>query len=183
MALFGRRTILAATDLMADWGHTAIDRFMLEHALEDIVRGNSRADRANSLGRHLIRNPDALNEDGENLADAVVTELVRYAAGRSAGGYPEQFNIDEFRRRFAALHRGLERDGFSVETGELRRALPEALDLPRADDEVHAALDQSGFTVSKGHLDQGIAAHARGDWAAANAQLRAFIESLLDSIA
>jgi len=65
----------------------------------------------------------------------------------------------------------------------LRRALPQVLDLPAADDEVHLLLDGYGFAVPKGHLDQGIAAHARGDWAAANAQFRPFIESLFDSIA
>jgi hypothetical protein len=98
-------------------------------------------------------------------------------------GYPRAFSFDVFRERYPVLNRGLERDGFTVEDGHLRRALPEALDLPRADDEVHALLDRYGFAVSRGHLDQGIAAHARGDWAAANAQFRAFIESLFDAIA
>ena len=115
MAQFSRRTILASTDLMANWGHTNIDRFLLEYGLEETVRGNSMANRANALGRHLIANPDALSEDGENLADSVVGKLVE--------------------------------------------------------------------SVSRGHLDQGIAAHVRGDWAAANAQFRSFIESLFDSVA
>lgn len=183
MAQFTRRTILAATDTMANWGHTDIDRFLLEHALENAVRGNSRADRANALGRYLIANVDALNEDGVNLADAAVGELVAGALRNSVDGYPREFSFGVFRERYPALHRGLERDGFTVEDGTLRRALPEALDLPRADDEVHALLDRYGFAVSRGHLDQGIAAHARGDWAAANAQFRPFIESLFDSIA
>ena len=39
------------------------------------------------------------------------------------------------------------------------------------------------YEVPRGHLDQAIAAHARGDWAAANAQLRTFTESLFDHIA
>ena len=81
------------------------------------------------------------------------------------------------------MHRALERDGFTVEDGTLRRTLPDALALPQADDEVHALLDHYGFGTSRGHLDQGIAAHVRGDWAAANAQFRAFIESLLDEVA
>jgi len=34
-----------------------------------------------------------------------------------------------------------------------------------------------------GHFDQAIAAHSRGDWAAANAQFRPFVEGLLDEIA
>lgn len=183
MAQFSRRMILAATDLMASWGHTFIDRFLLEYGLENTVTGNSRADRANALGRHLIANPDALSEDGENLTDSVVGQLVENAVCASKDGYPREFSFDVFRQNYPALHRGLERDGFTVEDGQLRRALPEALDLPKADDEVHALLNQYGFAVSRGHLDQGIAAHARGDWAAANAQFRPFIESLFDSIA
>ena len=183
MAQFSRRTILAATDLMANWGHTNIDRFLLECGLEETVRGNSMANRANALGRHLIANPDALSEDGENLTDSIVGKLVDSAVRSSTDGYPREFSFDVFRQNYPALHRGLERDGFTAEDGQLRRALPEALDLPRADDEVHALLNQCGFAVPRGHLDQGIAAYARGDWAAANAQFRPFIESLFDSIA
>lgn len=183
MAQFSRRTILAATDLMANWGHTNIHRFLLEHGLEETVRGNSMANRANALGKHLINNPEVQNEDGVNQTDAIVGLLVEGAIRNSVDGYPREFSFNRFREQYPALHRGLERDGFTVEGGQLRRALPEALDLPKADDEVHALLDRYAFTVSKGHLDQGIAAHARGDWAAANAQFRPFIESLFDAIA
>jgi hypothetical protein len=52
MPQFSRRTILAATDLVANSGHTNIDRFLLEYGLEETVRGHSMADRANALGRH-----------------------------------------------------------------------------------------------------------------------------------
>jgi hypothetical protein len=183
MPQFSRRTVLAATDVLAGWSHTDIDRFLLEFGLEETVRGNSRADRANALGRQLIRSPDETSEDGENLTDAIIKQLVGHAIGRSAHGYPREFNFDTFRTTYPALYRGLERDCFTVEDGQLRRALPVELDLPIADDEVHALLDRYGFAVSEGHLDQGIAAHARGDWAAANAQFRPFIESLFDAIA
>lgn len=183
MAQFSRRTILAATDLMANWGHTNIDRFALEHALEETVRGSSMANKALALGRHLVSHPNTLNEDGVNMTDAIVSELVAGALQNSLDGYPREFSFDVFRERYPALHRGLERDGFTVEDGQLRRALPRELDLPAADDEVHTLLDRYGFGVAKGHLDQGIAAHARGDWAAANGQFRPFIENLFDVIA
>jgi hypothetical protein len=48
--------------------------------------------------------------------------------------------------------------------------LPEAVDLPAADDEVQHLIDRSGFQIPKGHLDQALAARTRGDWAAANSQ-------------
>jgi hypothetical protein len=184
MAQFSRRTILAATDLLGNFfTHSGIDRFLLDHGLENSIGGSSKESRGNELAKYLIKDPEVRNEYGENLTDAVVSALVGRAIVGSYSGYPREFSFEEFQKGYPALHRALERDGFTVQGGELRRTLPEVLDLPRADDEVHTLLDQYGFTVSKGHLDQGIAAHARGDWAAANAQFRPFIESLFDSIA
>lgn len=40
-----------------------------------------------------------------------------------------------------------------------------------------------GFERSLGHLNQAVSGHGRGDWAAANSQLRTFVESLLEEIA
>lgn len=88
-----------------------------------------------------------------------------------------------------ALARGVARDGYVAAFDEesrrptLRAALPEELGLPAVDDEVHELLKHFGFSEPLGHLGQGIEAHARGDWAAANAQFRAFRERLFDAIA
>lgn len=85
--------------------------------------------------------------------------------------------------------RGLALDGYVVTWNDeariplLRAALPDEVDLPAADDEVHQLLKQLGFTVPLGHLDQAIDAHTRGDWAAANSQIRTFLEGLLSDIA
>jgi len=183
MPQFTRRTILSAADMIASFGHTGVDRFLLEHGLENAGIIGSLQARANGLARYLLDNPEQRDEDGRNLTDTVVESLVQRAISECAYGYSSEFDYDRFRESYAALHRGLERDGFTVEGGQLRRALPEALDLPSADDEVHSLLDQYGFNTAKGHLDQAIAAHARGDWAAANAQFRPCIESLLDEVA
>ena len=108
-----------------------------------------------------------------SLAEAIVREALAFLAQEQ----PQS----------QRLLRGLARDGFVVEwvDGEprLRAALPEQLQLPTTDDEVHALLDTLGFKTSAGHLAQAIDAHTRGDWAAANSQLRTFIESLFDEIA
>lgn len=135
----------------------------------------------NSLARYLLRDPLRLGEDGRNLIDAVVEDLARRAI-RNSTGY-QGFDYSVFQRDYASLNRALERDGFNVENGELQRALPQDLQLPEALDEVHALLRRYGFHVAEGHLDQAINAHARGEWAAANAQLRAFAENIFDEIA
>ena len=152
--------------------HAEIDRLALEYGLEGVVVGYSKADKVNALGRYLVRNPKAITDTGENLTDAITLALVSQAVQASFRGHPREFSFEEFQENYPNLHRGLERDGFTVENGELRRTLPEALDLPQADDEVHRLLDHYGFAVPRGHLDQGIAAHVRGEWAGANAQFR-----------
>ena len=43
-------------------------------------------------------------------------------------------------------------------------------------------LDRYGFGTAKGHLEQAMENHARGNWAAANGQLRTFFDALLDGI-
>lgn len=183
MAQFSRRTILAATDLLTDRTHSGIDRFALEHGLEAIAQGASKVDKTNAIGKYLVQNPLVNNDYGENLSDSVVIATLKTAIDRSSSEYPFVFRFADFQANFAALHRGLERDGFTVEDGTLRRILPGMIDLPAADDEVHLLLDRFGLLVPRGHLDQGITAHVRGQWAAANAQFRTFIESLLDEIA
>jgi len=168
MAQYSRKTILAATDLLENAGHSRITRFLFEHELEGRVLGASMRDRATGVSRYLLEDPERLNEDGENLTDAVINDLIAELVQRYVR-YGE-FNYEDFSTHNESLNRGLARDGFTVEGGKLRRTLPSQIDLPRADDEVHAFLDRFGFGVPKGHLDQAVAAHARGDWAAANAR-------------
>jgi len=97
--------------------------------------------------------------------------------------YDGRFDYQGFSERYSNLNRALERNGFTVEDAQLRRTLPQALDLPQADDEVHAMLVRFRLDVPAGHLGQAIATHAQGNWAAANAQLRSFVEALFDGIA
>lgn len=61
--------------------------------------------------------------------------------------------------------------------------MPEEVDLPAADDEVRALLKHFRFTEPMRHLDLAIETHTRGDWEAANAQLRTFLEGQFDEIA
>jgi len=111
------------------------------------------------------------------LAEAAVREAVGVTVPQHAKAEQERFL------------RGLALDGYVVSWEEdtrtplLRKALPNEVYLPTADDEVHQLLKQFGFNVSLGHLDQAIDAHTRGDWAAANSQMRTFLEGLLSDIA
>lgn len=119
----------------------------------------------------LVRDRPAAAHDGRLIGDLIVEEAVARINERTA----------HTAERFV---RALERAGYVIEgEGQLRQALPEVLDLPAADDEVHAILRQRNLGTPLGHLDQAIDNHARGQWAASNSQCRTFLESLFDEIA
>jgi len=188
MSQFSRKTILAATDIIGRNTHAEIDRLFLEHGLENIdsLRGGSKQNRTNELAKYLIAHPDRTEEDGSNLTDEIVrgtvSDSIEYSK-ISSWGDTSDFDYSKFQQSYPELVRGLERDGFAVRDGTLKRTLPKELDLPQTDDEVHNLLRSHSLTTPAGHLDQAIDAHSRGQWAAANSQIRTFMESLLDEIA
>jgi hypothetical protein len=176
MPQFTRPTINAAGRTIDAWSQSSLDSFLLEHDLDRWPpAGKSVVTRANLLIRYLLDSPDATTGDGENLIDTVVRDLVKRAI-------PVRSDLD-FAEQFRKLARALAVDGFVVTDGELRRAMPVALGVAAADDEVHQLLKRFGFDTPMGHLDQAIKSHGNGLWAAANSQLRSFVEGLIDEIA
>lgn len=178
---FSRRTVIAAVSIIENWTHAEIDRLLLEYELENEIISGSKMDRANSLIRYLLNNPQVEMRNGRNLGDALVQYLAQYAMNQSMRF--DAWDAELMRQRFPRLIHALEQDGYVVDQGVLRRALPEALELPQVDDEVHDVLRQRGFNAPLGHLDQAIEAHSRGNWAAANGQLRTYVEGLFDELA
>ena len=182
---FTRPTIVAATDLLGKRLSQANFDLLLVRigADNEVPLGATKSVAAKTalLAQTAIRFGTRLVEtiDGEVvLAEAIVREAV---ASTIRG---ETADVEQMR-----FLRGLALNGYVVswsdETREpvLRMSLPSVIDLPAGDDEVHKLLKQFSFATPLGHLDQAIDAHTRGDWAAANSQIRSFMESLLNEIA
>ena len=180
---FTRPTIIAAVAFLdASLSQAAFNHMVLRLGLENDIPSDtaiSVSKKADRLGRIVVQRSDETLDTMEgrmSLAEAVVREAIKPMR-------PDPANQSEI-----AFARGLARDGYVVSFDDerkphLRAALPEALGLPTVDDEVHQLLKHFKFIEPLGHLDQGIEAHARGDWAAANAQFRTFLEGLFDDIA
>ena len=180
---FTRPTLLAAIELLERHHSQAqFNQMVLRLGLEEEIPSStstSVAAKSVMLGRIVLQRPTEVVQtvDGSaTLAEAVVREAVLLLRQDHVGVHDEK------------LVRGLARDGYVVswdvpDAPSLRAALPAEVDLPAADDEVHRLLRHFNFVVPLGHLAQAIEAHTRGDWAAANSQLRTFVESLFDDIA
>lgn len=177
---FTRATLLAAVELYERHTRASFDQLLLRLALEgEDISGSVKA-MCGQVGRLVMERSSniVMTVDGAvTLGEAVVREAIKLLNSR--------FESTEQ----TALLRGLSRDGYVIPTDSdgnftnLRIALPEEVDLPATDNEVNELLRHFGFTTPRGHLHQAIEAHTRGDWAAANSQIRTFLESLFDEIA
>lgn len=181
---FTRPTVVAAIEFLGrKLTQAMFDQLIVRMGLdEQLPLGPSKsvsakcALLAHIVNRHATEVINTLN-GSMTMTEAAVREAVNAVVPESA--FTEQ----------AAFLRGLALDGYIVYWDEdtqmptLRAALPDEVELPAADDEVHLLLKKFNFSVSLGHLDQAIEAHTRGDWAAANSQIRTFLEGLLNEIA
>lgn len=180
---FNRPTVIAAANLLTEFTQKELDNLMIQFGLEDRIGagpGLQKQYKANALLKIVLAEPERIVETSTgsmSLSEAMV---------RHAMTVPPRARHGELWTSFC---NGLKRDGFVLieneerRTTELRRMLPESADVAAADDEVHALLRDRDFTTPLGHLQQAIEAHSRGHWAAANSQLRSFLEGLLDEIA
>jgi len=170
--MFSRTTIIKLVNALNFKTHSEVERFALEFALENEIAGSYIKEKEAAIMLYLIQNPDATAPNGTPLGQAIVEHLLLRFTGNSepAEIFPELVN-------------SLEHDGYILDQKGLRRKLPDQIPITTQENELIELLNQFGFTVAKGHYEQAVAAHARGDWAAANAQLRSFVEEFLDRIA
>lgn len=168
---FSRKTILELVKALNFKTYDDITRFCLEFGIEDEISGKYLKEKQTSISAYLIANP---NKNGPNGA-ALQIEVIEHLANGYSGTEP-------FVQRFSDLLHSLERDGFELNDDGLRRILPDILPIAEQEDQILSLIDKFGFVVAKGHYEQAISAHARGEWAAANAQLRTFVEDVLGNI-
>ena len=178
MPQFSRITIIEAIGLLESLTHAKLDRFLLKYRLERIAHRElgPKTAKLNAVIKYLIDNPDEKGPFGANLTFEIIEDVL--------GSISSNIYAPLVEKRLPKLLNSLKRDGYVItDGGGLKTMLPESIKLVEKENELNSLLDKFGFTTTKGHIDQAISAHTRGDWASANAQLRSFMESLFDSIA
>jgi hypothetical protein len=170
--MFSRTTIIKLVNALNLQTHADVDKFALEFALENEISGSYIKQKEASIMRYLVENPDASAPNGTPLIQAVIEHLLSRFRG-----YAEPLE------QFPELINSLDHDGYILDQKGLRKKLPDEIPVAVQENELVQILTEFGFDVAKGHYEQAVAAHTRGDWAAANAQLRSFVEELFNRIA
>ena len=167
--MFSRKTILEIVKALNFQTHDEVNRFCIEFDLEEAISGKYLKEKETSIAKHLISNPGVLGPNGSALS----IEIIDYAIKHHQG-------FESFSESHPDLAHSLDRDGFELTDSVLRRKLPVELPVVEQEDQLISLLKKFGFDTAMGHYDQAVAAHARGEWAAANAQLRTFVEEFFN---
>jgi hypothetical protein len=178
MPQFSRSTIIELVEALAFKTHAEITKFVLRFGIDGDDHSRGLEPRSVGIIHFLIQNEDKRGPLGANIVYEIADYLLEEKVRRSR--WRDELDPEEM---FPRLVRSLWQDGYTIVDGELQRSFPESLELAEPRDELFLLIDTYRYSTARGHLEQAISAHTRGDWASANSQLRSFVESLFDSIA
>ena len=196
MREFNNMTLVAAAEVLSfSNSHSALGLLELEWGIHGRCSQKSIYARISDLARIAIEeNVVVVTTEGPmSLERALIAralssppgnrerpEWIKLVTGLRLDGFDAAEEMEDLPRRYPWDNHG------KSNRFVLRRMLPEevpGMDFREMQSALSMALVRHGFTVAKGHLDQAISAFSRGEWAAANAQLRTFLQDLLDQIA
>ena len=199
--MLSRKTLLEIVFILENWSVAELDRFVVTFGIVIPQQINgltlSRPRKANVI-------LEAISHDGLNgpFSDNIQIDSVQYILEkviREMSTPPAQSDLfgiidgaqtventsieQSFIRLYPRLYNSLKRDGFTVNNENIIPLLPEELIASNVGNELYRLLELYRFLEAKGHLEQAVENHSNANWAAANAQFRTFMESLLTSIA
>lgn len=173
-------TIIEAAELFKYQSHADIGNLILRFNLEGHMSSQmmtSKQHKVNLIIGFAKKNPTHPTSAKSNLSDEIVEEAANLVVRTKS-------LIGSDSTRYEPFLRALSRDGFELtEEGSIQKTLPSEADLPQAESDLYALLDQLNLSTVKGHLEQARDNHSEGNWAAANSQLRSCLEGLFDEIA
>jgi hypothetical protein len=163
--MFSKRSIIILVNTLNFKTKDQIERFSIELEMEDVISGQYMKEKETSITKHLIADGNIKTQSGAPLLVDVIEYLLRNRT--------HQTNTTE-------LENTLAKDGYELSDSSVRKSLPSAIPLVQSENKLLDILNRRGLVVAVGHYEQAIAAHGRGDWAAANAQLRSFVEDFFN---
>jgi hypothetical protein len=167
--MLSRKTFLTLVNALNFQTHDEVDRFCIEFELEHVIPDGAYIKaKETALSKYLIANKEAKGPMGSFLFVEVI-EYVLKTKPHSGG-------------RFSELAHHLEKDGYSLTENSVRASLPSQIPLIQTEDRLLEILKKRRFDIALGHYEQALAAHGRGEWAAANSQLRSLVEEFFNKI-
>jgi hypothetical protein len=180
MAVFSRATVYETLTILEQMSSTTdLISFFYKYGMDSHLNTSSKGAIILSAARFIEKNPEVKGILGGDLSYEIVEEIINrilyndYYYDKENG----QFTTSPRLKNLFLL------DGYVIQNDKLVRNIDTVVEEVELRDKLTLLLDRYSFTTAKGHYEQAISSFTRGDWAACNAQLRTYVESLFNDIA
>ena len=157
---------------------------MFEHGLDERYSGPNILSRLGNVFHPMVK-MDA--DDSEMKAAIELVETVAKAAWDGIES-PDELWIDshkseQAKETYDSLQHALRTDGLDLVEGRVAPFISPSVDIAKEQGLLESRLKEREFDVAANHLEQAVDNAARGQWEAANSQVRSFLEALCEAIA
>jgi len=179
---FSTRTLGCVVEILARRTDTDLRNFFFKYNLLDIYQQSgeltAKKRKVNDIFQHLLYRVG--DKSAVETLDLIVREALKdiHVWLEKRRGFEEKFSEE-----FPDLERALSADGFQVHEGELIPVISPIVEPAKEEGLIEKFLNKYGFAVAKNHLEQSYDNYLDGNWEAANAALRSFLQDVFDQIA
>lgn len=173
---FSPQTMAACCEVLSQvFTDSELQNFFTKFGLLNIYRrlplGVSKLKRIQEVIAYLDR-PNR-TEDTDEVWDAIIIEAVKQIKGRVGNSSPLLEKIEKC----------LALDGYQIESDKVLRTLPALPETIAIREKLEQKLLELGWVIPLKHLQHARANYAEGQWEAANASIRSFLQAIFDYIA
>jgi len=181
---FSNRTLSYIVEIISDRTDTELRNLFFKYSLLDIYQQSGKLTakkrKVNDVFQHLSNLCSAGDENAADTLNLIIREALKdihvWLEKRGYGG-------QSFSQVFPELARALSADGFQVHEEELVPIISPAVEPAKEEGLVEKLLDKYGFAIARNHLEQSYDNYLDGNWEAANAALRSFLQDVFDQTA
>ena len=183
----GRNGIAALVEyLEANETWTTLEHLLFQHGLDGRFSG---APKLAALGRVFY---PLVGDDADDAEVRIAREVLEEIAQRlyqtikdheEDEVYVSDSQFERASERYQRFQQALRADGFDLVEGRLSPFLSSSVEPAKEQGVVELRLRNLGFSTALLHHEQAVDNAARGNWEAANGQVRSFMESVCEAIA
>lgn len=183
----GRKSIAALVEYLEPsetWA--TLRQFLFKHGLEARFSGPNKLAALGQVFYRLAK--DDADEEELRRAREAFEELTQGLYQTIKAHEDDEFSVPGYQYQrsltsYQTFQLALRADGLDLIEGRISPFLSPSVAPAQEQGVLEMRLRNLGFTASQRHLEQAIDNAARGNWEAANSQVRAFLESLCEAIA
>ena len=176
----GSKSIRALIEHLLTYTRAELDLMIAAHGLKSRFSG-TKPTALNAVFLQLLDEQADADEMGRAI-ELLEEDVTLPAFGAmQADGYGDPDN--KGRAVYKSFRNALRADALDLIEGRVSPFLSPTVNPAKEQSALESRLDDYGFTVARNQLDQATDNAARGNWEAANGQVRSFLEALCNEIA